>query len=382
MQKREFLALAGASLGWGWSAGAWGAPVAESQAPVALAAAGAHIAEGQVSGYWVGVMQPDWSTQRMQRTAAVAVPSRAHGLAALPDGGFVAVANRPGRWLARLDAQAQMQTLLATPDAVRTFEGHLTVSADGQWLYTTETDPRSGQGWVTVRDLRTLQTVSEFRTGGSEPHQLLLDASGALVVANGGVLRAPGDRKIELHRMDSSLTRIRPENGERLGQWRLADRRLGLRHMAWNAPVEGATPVLGIVMQNEHEDALQRRQSPLLALWDGTQLQVPAAQGLGDGYAGDIVPTRDGGFLISSQRAGVVVQWSPQQSDTTRVVAQLKDPGALVALLGAQAAAPGAEVLMAAQSTAGRWSSREAGGLLAWPQGLQVDNHWVRLSSI
>ena len=301
---------------------------------------------------------------------------------ALPDGGFVAVANRPGRWLARFDAKAQVQCMLNTTDAVRTLEGHVTVSPDGQWLYTTETDPRTGQGWVAVRDMRNLQAVAEFRTGGSEPHQLLLDSAGMLVVANGGVLRAPGDRKIELHRMDSSLTRIRPENGERLGQWRLADRRLGLRHMAWNTPTDGAAPLLGIVMQNEHEDLLQRRQSPLLALWDGSQLQIPAVQGLGDGYAGDIAPTRDGGFLLSSQRAGVVLQWSPQQGDTTRVVAQLKDPGALVALLGAQAAAPGGEVLMAAQSTAGRWSSREAGGLLAWPQGLQVDNHWVILPAV
>ncbi|TXH90882.1 MAG: DUF1513 domain-containing protein [Rhodoferax sp.] len=377
MQKRDFLALVGMSLGWGWSATAGAAALSEPTGKVALATAGANIVDGQVQAYWVGVMQPDWSAQRMLRTAVVPVPSRAHGLAALPDGGFVAVANRPGRWLARLDAQAQVQNLLTTHDAVRTFEGHVVVSADGQWLYTTETDPRTGQGWVSVRDVRSLQTVSEFRTGGSEPHQLLLDATGSLVVANGGVLRAPGDRKIELHRMDSSLVRIRPENGERLGQWRLADRRLGLRHMAWNTPLPGQAPLLGIVMQNEHEDALQRRQSPLLALWDGTQLQLPAAQGLGDGYAGDIAPTRDGGFLISSQRAGVVVQWSPQQPETTRVVAQLKEAGALVALQGG---VPGSDVLMSSLNTAGRWSMQEPGGLLAWPQGVQVDNHWVRLA--
>ncbi len=379
MQKRDFLALVGASLGWGWSAAVMGADTPVQTGAVALAAAGANIAEGQVQSYWVGVLQPDWNAQRMQRTAAVAVPSRAHGLAALPDGGFVAVANRPGRWLARLDAQGRMQNLLSTPDAVRTFEGHVVVSADGQWLYTTETDPRTGQGWVSVRDVRTLQTVSEFRTGGSEPHQLLLDATGALVVANGGVLRAAGDRKIELHRMDSSLAHIRPESGERLGQWRLGDRRLGLRHMAWNTPTDGAAPLLGIVMQNEHEDAQQRRQSPLLALWDGTQLQVPAAQGLGEGYAGDIAPTRDGGFLISSQRAGVVVQWSPQEPGSTRVVAQLKEAGALVAL---RDGVVGSDVLMASQNTAGRWSSHAPGGLLAWPQGVQVDNHWVRLRQV
>lgn len=379
MQKRDFLALAGASLGWGWSAAAGAVALSEPTARVALAAAGADIVEGQVQSYWVGVMQPDWAAYRMQRTAAVSVPSRAHGLAALPDGGFVAVANRPGRWLARLDVKAWVQCMLNTTDAVRTFEGHVTVSPDGQWVYTTETDPRTGQGWVAVRDVRNLQSVAEFRTGGSEPHQLLLDSAGMLLVANGGVLRAPGDRKIELHRMDSSLVRLRPDNGERLGQWRLADRRLGLRHMAWSHAVDGRAPVLGIVMQNEHEDALQRRQSPLLALWDGTQLQVPAAQGLGDGYAGDIAPTRDGGFLISSQRAGVVVQWSPQQPETTRVVAQLREAGALVALQGD---VPGTDVLMSSLNTAGRWSMQEPGGLLAWPQGVQVDNHWVTLAAV
>lgn len=373
MQKREFLALVATTWGWGWS----GASAAEQGAHVTLACAGAHIGEGSVSGYWVGLMQPDWDAARMLRTAYAPVPSRAHGLAALPDGGFVAVANRPGRWLARLDAQAQIQRLLDTSTAVRTFEGHVTASEDGQWLYTTETDPRTGQGWVSVRDERTLQSVAEFRTGGSEPHQLLLDRAGMLVVANGGVLRGPGDRKIELHRMDSSLARIHPETGERLGQWRLADRRLGLRHMAWSHAVDGRAPVLGICMQNEHEDALQRRQSPLLALWDGERLQVPAAQGLGEGYAGDIAPTGDGGFLFSSQRAGVVLQWSPQQSDSTRVVAQLKEAGALVAL---QAGTPGADVLVASLNTAASWSDRADGTLLAWPQGLQVDNHWVRLA--
>lgn len=378
MQKREFLALAAATWGWGWS-GASAASATAKPATVSVACAGAHVSAGEVSGYWVGLMQPQWESARMQRTAYAEVPSRAHGVAALPDGGFVAVANRPGRWLARLDAKAQVQCMLHTTDAVRTFEGHLTVSTDGQWVYTTETDPRTGQGWVAVRDVRNLQAVAEFRTGGSEPHQLLLDGAGMLVVANGGVLRAAGDRKIELHRMDSSLVRLRPDNGERLGQWRLADRRLGLRHMAWSYAVDGRPPVLGIVMQNEHEDVQQRRQSPLLALWDGSQLQIPAAQGLGDGYSGDIAPTRDGGFLLSSQRAGAVLHWSPQQPDTTRVVAQLKEAGALVAL---QDGLPGADVLMASLNTAGRWSGREAGGLLAWPQGLQVDNHWITLPSV
>lgn len=379
MNKREFLALVGTAGVWGVTRAAVPSVDTRSGAAPTIACAGAHVSAAQVTGYWVGLMQPVWDGQRMERIAHAEVPARAHGIVALPDGGFAAVANRPGRWLARFDAKAQTQCMLDTSEAVRSFEGHLTLSPDGQWLYTTETDPRTGQGWVSVRDVRTLQTVSEFRTGGSEPHQLLLDGAGMLVVANGGVLRAPGDRKVELHRMDSSLVRIHPGSGERLGQWRLADRRLGLRHMAWSRGGEGRAPVLGIVMQNEHEDLQARRQSPLLALWDGSQLQIPAAQGLGDGYCGDIAPTRDGGFLLSSQRAGVVLQWSPQQPDTTRVVAQLKESGALVTL---PQAVPGADVLMASLNTAAHWSAGVGGGVLAWPQGLQVDNHWVLLAQV
>lgn len=377
MNKREFLALLGAAGAWGAVRAASPAPAIRANAVATIACAGAHVSASHVTGYWVGLMQPVWDGQRMERRAHAEVPARAHGIVALPDGGFVAVANRPGRWLARFDAQAQPQCMLDTTEAVRSFEGHLTLSPDGQWLYTTETDPRTGQGWVAVRDVRTLKVASEFRTGGSEPHQLLLDSEGMLVVANGGVLRASGDRKVELQRMDSSLVRIHPQNGERLGQWRLSDRRLGLRHMAWSYAVEGRAPVLGIVMQNEHEDLQQRRQSPLLALWDGNELKIPAAQGLGDGYCGDIAPTREGGFLLSSQRAGVVLHWSPQQADSTRVVAQLKEAGALVAWTAAQ---PGPDVLMASQTTAAHWSANTGGGLLAWPQGLQVDNHWVRLA--
>ena len=193
MQKREFLALAAVTWGWGWSGASAGTLGAEPAA-VTVACAGAHVSATEVTGYWVGLMQPHWESARMQRIAYAEVPSRAHGVAALTDGGFVAVANRPGRWLARLDAKAQVQCMLNTTDAVRTFEGHLTVSPDGQWVYTTETDPRTGQGWVAVRDVRTLQAVAEFRTGGSEPHQLLLDGAGMLVAVSYTHLTLPTKR--------------------------------------------------------------------------------------------------------------------------------------------------------------------------------------------
>ena len=154
----------------------------------------------------------------------------------------------------------------------RTLDGHLCASSRGEWLYTTETDPMSGQGWVAVREWRSLRKVAQWRTHGVEPHQLLLDESGALMVANGGIFRAQGDKKRDLHLMDSSLVRLDPVTGERLGQWRLKDSRLGMRHLAWSHPQgEPGTPrqgkhLLGIALQNEHDDLMQRRSSPVLAV--------------------------------------------------------------------------------------------------------------------
>lgn len=373
MKKREFLGLCAASIGWGSS------PLTAASTPksVTLACAGAEIAGGSVRAYWAGLMQPDWAGGAMLRTASTPVPTRAHGLAAMPDGGFVAVATRPGRWLLRCDAQARVQCMLDTSTTVRSFEGHVVVSADGQWLYTTETDPRTGQGWVSVRDVRTLRSVSEFRTGGSEPHQLLLDSSGALLVANGGVLRDANDRKVDIHRMDSSLVHLQPHTRERLGQWRLGDRRLGLRHMAWGHAVQGHSPLLGIALQNEHDDPEQRRNSPLLAVWDGSDLRVPAAQATGAGYAGDIAAAQDGGFVLSSQRAGKVFRWTPQRPETLEPLLVLKEAGALTSMDGE---VEGADVLVAGALTALGVGRREE--LLAWPDGLQVDNHWVPVVAV
>jgi hypothetical protein len=68
-----------------------------------------------------------------------------------------------------------------------------------------------------------------------DPHELLLDADGSLVVANGGIPALPetGRLKIHMDRMDASLVRLDTRTGALRGQWRLADKRLSLRHIAW-----------------------------------------------------------------------------------------------------------------------------------------------------
>jgi hypothetical protein len=202
------------------------------------------------TGDRVGVFRVDWAAGRLEIQSQQAVPSRAHGLLSLADGGFMAAAARPGRWLMRCDAQGEVVRRWSMTDDTpeRSFDGHVEASADGAWLYTVETDPATGAGWISVRDTVTLQRVAQFRSGGIDPHQILRAPDGHLVVANGGIVRDPLGRRIASERMDSSLVRLDGSSGRLLGQWRLPDAHLSLRHIAW---AQGPDPLLGIGLQAE-----------------------------------------------------------------------------------------------------------------------------------
>jgi len=387
MKKRDFLRSGGtwaASALWPFAVVAQSASDAGSASPsTVLAAWHQDSSATQPAGEFVGLFELDWQATQVHIRSTLAVPTRTHGLLVQPDGGFVAVAVRPGSWIVRCDAQGQAVQWLrmdSEPEG-RTLDGHVCASADGQWLYTAETSARSGQGWVSVRDSQTLRKVAQWRTYGVEPHQLLLDASGNLMVANGGILRAEGDKKRDLQLMDSSLVRMNPTTGERLGQWRLKDQRLGIRHMAWSQPVATkgsslakATPLLGIALQNEHDDVIRRRASPVLAVWDGDTLQTPAQGHDGGGYSGDIVASPDGGFVLSCLRTNTAFHWSPHAPEDLTPIAKLQDAGALTNWPLAQQADG---VLLGSARGVARWHPSLAPVFLKWPVGLALDNHWA-----
>lgn len=388
MQKRDFLRAGGALVAsslWPFAVLAGSASDAPATAPTSTVLAAWHrdSSATQSAGEFVGLFELDWRAAQVRIKSTLAVPTRTHGLLVQPDGGFVAVAVRPGAWIVRCDAKGQAVQWLrmdSEPEG-RTLDGHVCASADGQWLYTAETSAGSGQGWVSVRDSQTLRKVAQWRTFGVEPHQLLLDASGKLMVANGGILRAEGDKKRDLQLMDSSLVRMDPATGERLGQWRLKDPRLGIRHMAWSHPVGAsdgtsgaAKPLLGIALQNEHDDLIRRRASPVLAVWDGDAIQTPALGEGGGGYSGDIVASPDGGFVLSCLRTNTAFHWSPQAPDALTVIAQLQDAGALTHWPLARHAAG---ALLGSARGVARWHPALPPVFLKWPVGLALDNHWA-----
>ncbi|MDP3230133.1 MAG: DUF1513 domain-containing protein [Acidovorax sp.] len=318
--------------------------------------------------------------QALNVRTSLSVPTRAHGLCVLPGGDVVAAARRPGDWLARWQPGRGTEPQWLWQDGERSFNGHVLASPDGNRLFTTEADAETGASWIGVRDTRTLQKMAEWPTHGVDAHELTWDTrtthNGAptLIVANGGVPTAPetGRAKRDLQTMDSSIVRLDASTGALLGQWRLQDQRLSLRHLAWS-PDGHNTRLLGIALQAEHDDTAAKDAAPVLALFDGTALRVvPTPEHIAQsihGYGGSMAATHSG-WAVSCPRANGIATYTPQGE--WRGLVPLPDVCPLAVHGGALWAGGLGASLQNAQSTAP--VNHPHGRSL---QGARLDNHWV-----
>jgi hypothetical protein len=329
--------------------------------------------------YFAGALVADWEARTLTIRYSVPLPTRPHGLLAEAEGGLLVCGVRPGSWMLRCDGNGKlMQQIDLAAEGSARLGGHVVRASAGERFYTTETDMTTGRGVIGVRDVRSLQKLTQWETHGIDPHQLLLDAQGHLMVANGGVPRTLADKKYDLPRMDSSLVRIDSTDGKLLRQWRLDDPRLSLRHLAWNSSHEGK-PLLGIAMQAEHDVAATRATAPILAVLDGDTLSIPTRAGDGVGYAGDIAAAQGGGFALSSNQVGLAQLWQPAIPERLTPIVRLQEAYALTAWPGPPLSGG---VLVATALGLGRWHPTEKPLLLPWPQPMALDNHWVLLNEV
>jgi uncharacterized protein len=342
----------------GWVATGWMLPT------VATAAAWpsrCDLRRGAVVAAWNDVAQASFVgvlDAQGQPLAAVSVPTRAHAVLLEPEGSVLAVARRPGDWLLRWQPRSGL-VALHWNDAARRFTGH--ALRHEAWLYTTETDLASGDGVVVRRHANSLQEDAVWPTQGRDPHDLLCSPAGDLWVANGGIATdASTGRLKDVRQMDSSLVRLNRMSGVVQGQWRLADARLSMRHLAL-----GHDGRVAIALQAEHDEPEQRLHAPLLALWTRDGLCAVAPPRLGNGYAGDVMAHAKG-FVVSAPRAGCVAAWCDQQG--WRIVGQAEQACALGAH-GEQAAA------WWCGSAHGLQSSSRALESASGREPLRMDNH-------
>jgi uncharacterized protein len=297
------LALAGGLL----SPGAWASPTGGPSDT--LVAAWEADSEYRVGLITVG--PEHWAVQQ-----SVTVPTRPHALLAEPGGTVLAVARRPGDWLLRwrpgVPHHPQQWHWIGGD---RRFNGHAVASADHTLIWTTETDLETAQGLIGVRDARSLEKHGEWATHGMDPHELLVlpepvgaCPAGTLMVANGGIPTLPetGRSKRQIERMDPSLVAVDPASGKLLGQWRLDDPHLSIRHLAWDTHAKR----LGIALQAEHPAPEDRWRAPVLAEWDGARLWTEPRSPDLRGYGGAVAAAPGGGFMVGCPRAQALAVYS------------------------------------------------------------------------
>lgn len=372
--RREFLKMAGALAALPPAGFAWAGQAQPKSASLAAAWRGPNAGDT----YFAGVLSADWEGKKITISRAAALPTRPHGLTPEADGSLLVTGVRPGAWLMRIerDGKVAQQVDLAGESSDARLNGHVVVSPRGDVIYTTETDMKTGRGLIGVRDRQSLKKLAEWQSHGLEPHQLLVDAAGHLMIANGGIPRTAADKKYDLHRMDASLVRLDGQSGRLLRRWTLDDPRLSLRHLAWSHWAKGDKTFLGVAMQAEHDDPSARAAAPILAVLDGDELILPARAGDGAGYAGDIAPAYNGGFALSSNQVGLAQLWHPAMPEKLTRIVELQEA---YALTGWEGPNPGGGVLVSTALGLVRWHPSAKPALLPWPEKMAVDNHWVLL---
>jgi len=102
--------------------------------------------------------------------------------------------------------------------------GHACYSADGNFLYTTESNFKTGEGFIIGRETTRYQVVSAYSSGGIGPHELaFMPDNKTLVVANGGLLTHPdsGRKILNLKSMKSNLSDIDSITGNLINSFSL-----------------------------------------------------------------------------------------------------------------------------------------------------------------
>lgn len=315
---------------------------------------------------------------RLEPGATLLLPTRAHGVLVEPDGSLLAFARRPGDWLLRWHPMTGRARWRWLEDDTR-LNGHGAPVGE-RLIVTTETNRETGLGCLGVRERETLELIDAWSTQGRDPHQVLVLPqalgslpAGTLMVANGGVTTRPetGRSKMFGERLDASLVALSPSNGSLLGQWRLDDPYLSIRHLAWNPQ----SRTLGVALQAEHASEAERHVAPVLAVWDGERLNPARNQPPLGGYGGDIIALPRGftnGFAMACTRGDTLAFFA---ADSCFVRAATHAQSCALACAGSSWWNAGRDSVFSEGQPSMMGTSSASRRLPVAPD-LRMDNHW------
>lgn len=222
-----------------------------------------------------------WINPQEPSSAQALAKFRGHGLCQNPitTDQVLMFSRRPGTHGMRLNIRTGLIDGTFQSQTDRYMQGHGCYSADGKWIYCTESSISTGEGKITVRDAETLEQVNEFNSYGIGPHEIKLMPDGyTLVVANGGLLTHPdsGREVLNLDTMRSSLTYIDSRTGTLSSEHFLTEKKASIRHLdvAADGTVAIALQVQRAAMNNNELVSLAAIHKPNQSL---TVLNAPEA---------------------------------------------------------------------------------------------------------
>jgi len=260
---------------------------------------------------------------------SISVDLRCHGVAVHPRDPYRAIvfARRPGTLAYEVDFfEGEVLRQISSPQG-RHFYGHGSYSNDGRYLFCSENDYAQARGVVAIYDARGLKRLGEVSSFGIGPHELQMLPDGkTLVIANGGIITHPDNEreKLNLATMSPSLVYLDLDSGKPVGEFKLNEHQLSIRHLA-----QGADGTVGIAMQFEGD---KHRHPPLIAFHQGESeirlAKVPSAiSAQMNNYALSIcIEPTTGVACVSSPRGNLLTFWD---SKSTRFLSMIRvrDPG-------------------------------------------------------
>ena len=259
--------------------------------------------------FGIGVIDKD-------RLSTHAIAFRGHSIIthALKSNCLLAFPRRPGDTCLEVNLGTDEVSQAFTCNQQRHLFGHGCFSADGQVLFTTEANLKTGYGVIGVRDAKTYQLLTEFPSGGIGPHDIKLMSGGqSLAVANGGILTHPqsGRKKLNLDSMHSSLTLVDTNNGSLEDIWLPTESKASARHI--DVAADGT---IAIALQVQRSAMSHDGVVPLAAVLKPDTSVTPLAEPVPvitamNDYAGSVAindKTRIAGF--TSPRGNLAAFWN------------------------------------------------------------------------
>lgn len=240
---------------------------------------------------------------------------RGHGLATHPvrTRSVLLFARRPGNRGIEVDVSNGEVVAEFSCQPGRHLFGHGCFSDDGQLLFTSEAEYKTGKGKIVVRDSANYQVLEEWSSFGIGPHEVKVMPGGrSLVVANGGILTHPdqGRKPLNLETMQSSLTYIDLSSGGKLDEFFVPEPKASIRHLDVS---DNGT--VALAMQVQREATGHDRVVPLAGLHKpGKSIELlnnpePVIQGMND-YMGSVaINNRTGIAGFTSPKGNIAAFW-------------------------------------------------------------------------